>query len=150
LAAGLVLSPGERRRVEAEIAELQKVFQLEILLAGDHYRESLFHQCPQLQMRELNVDYRGYLTACCMLSNYRGGAPDTDVLADLNEVSLFEGHRRLVAKIAELNAEKIDRLATRNATEADHFICSHCLEHYRKLATPERTAPPNLVQIGAP
>ena len=149
LAAGLVLSPRERRRLEADIADLQKTFQLEIGLAGDHYQESLFYQCPQLQMRELNVDYRGYLTACCMLSNYRGGAPDTDVVADLHQVSFFEAHRRLVAKIAELNAEKIDRLATLDPTEADHFICSHCLEHYQKLAAPERPAPPGLVRIGA-
>ncbi|MCP3956980.1 MAG: radical SAM protein [bacterium] len=150
LAAGLVLSPRERRRVEAEIGDLQKTFQLEIVLAGDHYQESLFYQCPQLQMRELNIDYRGFLTACCMLSNYRGGAPDTDVVADLNEVSLFEAHRRLVARFAELNAEKIDRLATVDATETDHFICSHCLQHYQKLAEPERTSHPALVQIGTP
>ena len=115
LAAGLVMAVRERRRVEAEIADLQRIFQLEILLAGDHYRESLFHQCPQLQMRELNIDYRGYLTACCMLSGYRGGTPDTEVLADLNQVSLFEAHRRLIAKIAEINGEKIERLALRRA-----------------------------------
>ena len=148
LAAGLVLSPKERRRVEAEIADLQELFQLEILLAGDHYQESLFYQCPQLQMRELNIDYRGYLTACCMLSNYRGGTADTDVVADLNRLSLFEAHRRLVARFAELNAEKIGRLATLEATEADHFICSHCLEHYQKLTEPEPTMPSAVVRIG--
>ena len=41
-----------------------------------------------------------------------------------------------------------DCLATLDATEADHFICSHCLEHYQKLAQPEPTAAPGLVRMG--
>ncbi|HEX2207173.1 MAG TPA: radical SAM protein [Longimicrobium sp.] len=133
VAAGLVLDPGERRQVEAEIAALQELFRMPILLAGDHYNQSRFYQCPQFQMQELNIDHRGRLTACCMLSGYRGGVPDTDVLADLNEVSLYEGHRRLVASIARLNLEKIERLAREEPEEKDGFICTQCLEHYQKL-----------------
>lgn len=132
IAAGLVLTGAERREVEGEIAELQRALQLRILLAGDHYEESRFYQCPQLEMKELNVDYRGYLTACCTLSSYRGGTADTDVVADLGEVGLFEGHQRLVDRIARLNREKIGRLSTRDAAEKDNFICTHCLEHYGK------------------
>jgi MoaA/NifB/PqqE/SkfB family radical SAM enzyme len=131
VAAGLVLSPTERREVEHDIADLQRLFRTTILLAGDHYNPSRFYQCPQLQMREINIDSRGRLTACCMLSGYRGGTPDTDIIADLNEVSLYEGHKRLVAQIARINEEKIDRLVARQ--ETDDFICTHCLEHYRKL-----------------
>ncbi len=137
LAAGLVLDAAARRRVEAEVAELQEMFRLRILLAGDHWQESPVYQCPQLAMREFNIDYRGYLTACCTLSNYRGGTPDTDVVADLHEVSFYEAHRRLVARIAEINREKISRLAAGGLTEADHFICSHCLSHYGKVADHE-------------
>ncbi len=148
LAAGLVLDTAERRQAEAEIAALQEMFRLRILLAGDHWRESPFYQCPQLLMREFNVDYRGYLTACCTLSSYRGGTPDTDVVADLNEVSFYEAHRRLVAKIAEVNREKISRLAAGGLSEAEHFICSHCLEHYGKVAS-EQTTATEPVAIGA-
>ncbi len=133
LAAGLVPGTRERRRIEAEIAALQQTFQMSILLAGDHYDESLFSLCPQLAMRELNVDYRGNLTACCMLSSFRGGVPDTDVVADLSRVSLFEGHRRLTEKIATILREKVDRVEVGASSEADHFQCSHCLEHYRKV-----------------
>lgn len=138
-AAGLVLDPRERREVEAEIAALQRALRLRILLAGDHYEESRFYQCPQLEMREFNVDYRGYLTACCTLSNYRGGTPDTDVIADLARVSLYEAHQRLVKRIARLNREKIERLAQGPADERDHFICTHCLEHYGKVPRRART-----------
>jgi len=134
VAADLVLNAAERLEVEKEIAELQRLLQLRILLAGDHYEESRFYQCSQLQMREFNIDYRGYLTACCTLSNYRGGTPDTDVIADLAEVSFFEAHQRLLSRIAEINREKIERLASSSVEEKDHFICTHCLEHYGKYS----------------
>ena len=149
LAAELVPSLTERRAIEGEVAALQEIFQLDIAFAGDHYSPSLFYQCPQLRMEELNIDYRGYLTACCTLSNYRGGQPDTDVVADLAEVGLFEGHRRLVSKIAEVNREKLARLEGGATREADHFICTHCLEHYDKVGDLESALNPKLVQIGA-
>jgi MoaA/NifB/PqqE/SkfB family radical SAM enzyme len=133
LAANLVLNARERRDVETDIAALQQMFAMPIVLAGDHYTPSRFAQCPQLQLQEFNVDYRGYLTACCTLSNYRGGTPDTDVLADLHRVSFVEAHRRLIAKIAQINLEKLERLSTCAPTEAEKFLCTHCLLHYEKV-----------------
>jgi MoaA/NifB/PqqE/SkfB family radical SAM enzyme len=133
LAAGLVMTVEERRQVEADIADIQQQLKLAVYLAGDHFSRSLFVQCPQLNLRELNVDYRGFLTACCQLSNYRGGTPDTDVLADLNRVSFSEGLAELVDRIGALNREKIARVRSGEATQADHFICSHCLKHYGKV-----------------
>jgi MoaA/NifB/PqqE/SkfB family radical SAM enzyme len=133
VAAGLVFNAQERRQVEADIAALQQIVQMPIVLAGDHWSPSLFAQCPQLRMQEFNIDYRGYLTACCTLSNYRGGTPDTDVIADVQHVSFADAHKRLIATIAALNLAKIDRLQARNTTEADHFLCTHCLGHYQKV-----------------
>lgn len=146
LAADLVLPVQERRRVEADIANLQQTFQLPIYLAGDHYTPALFTQCPQLQMQEFNIDYRGYLTACCTLSNYRGGVPDTDVIADLNEMSFYEAHKCLIAKIAQINSEKVDRLSAPEITAADHFQCTHCLLHYRKVEALEHILNPSAHQ----
>jgi len=140
--AGLVLDARERLDAEAEIADLQQALRIPLYLAGDHYDESPYFQCPQLRLRELNVDYRGFLTACCTLSSYRGGTPETDAIADLNQVSLPEAHKALIAKIAEVNREKVDRIAAGGLTEADHFICSHCLVHYGKV--------PNLDQVLLP
>ncbi len=142
ISAGLVLTAKERREVESEVAQLQSALRMQILFAGDHYSTSLFHQCDQLRMREFNVDCRGRLTACCMLSNYRGGESDTDIIADLNRESFFEAHKRLVEKIAMINAEKITRFTTGAVRGIDHFICSHCLDHYDKV--------PNLEQILEP
>lgn len=144
LAAGLVMDLMERRLVEAEIAELQRQFTTKLYLAGDHWSDSLFYQCPQLRMREFNIDYRGYLTACCTLSNYRGGAVDTDVVADLNRVSFFEAHQALMDRIGVVNREKIQRLKDGAATPADHFICSHCLKHYDKVPNLDTLLLPSL------
>ena len=153
-AAGLVLNVQERRDVEAEIATLQQTLRMPIYLAGDHYTPSTFTQCPQLRMQEFNIDYRGYLTACCTLSNYRGGAPDTDVLADLSQVSFYESHKRLIAKIAQLNQEKVERLNDPDTTAADNFLCTHCLLHFNKVpdiesvltAAPGQCPPPQPVE----
>jgi MoaA/NifB/PqqE/SkfB family radical SAM enzyme len=133
LTADLILNTQERRQIEADISALQKIFQMRILLAGDHYDESLFYQCSQFQMKEFNVDYRGNFTFCCLLSSYRGGMPDTDVLVSLNDISFYEAHRRLIAKIAEINVEKIERLSANNPDDLDYFTCSHCLKHFRKV-----------------
>lgn len=139
LATNLVLTARERRDVETDIAALQQMFTMPIFLAGDHYTASRFAQCPQLQMQEFNIDYRGYLTACCTLSNYRGGTPETDVLADLHEMSFIEAHRRLITKITQINLEKLERLTTHAPTETEQFLCTHCLLHYKKV--------PKLVRI---
>ncbi len=130
--AGLAMNAAERRRAEAGVAALDDVYRIDVVLAGDHFTEAPFHQCPQLRMEEINIDFRGRLTACCMLSGFRDGAPDTDVLADLNRHSLYVGHQRLVAKIAEVNAGKIQRLAKGGLSPGERFMCTYCMQHYRK------------------
>lgn len=140
VATGLVMDAGERRRAEADIAALDDLFRIEVVVAGDHFTESPLHQCPQLRMEELNIDYRGRLTACCMLSGFRDGVADTDVLADLGRDSLFEAHERLVAAIAEVNSGRIRRLATGGSLSVgERFLCTYCIQHYRKV--------PDLIRI---
>jgi MoaA/NifB/PqqE/SkfB family radical SAM enzyme len=138
LRAGLVLDAAERLALEADVAELQRALTMPVFLAGDHWEPSPFHQCLQLQMRELNVDYRGFLTACCTLSNYRGGAADTDVVADLGTVSFAEGLKALVETVARVNLGRVDRIGAGRTTRADHFMCTYCLKHYRKVPTVEQ------------
>ena len=133
LRADLVMNAEERMAVEADVAELQRILSLDVYLAGDHSVRSPFFQCPQLQMREFNVDYRGFLTACCTLSNYRGGAEDTDVIADLNQVDFHTAHRAMIDRFAALNREKVERIAAGERRPADAFLCGHCLLHYAKV-----------------
>ncbi len=133
IAGDLVMNAAERLAVEADIAALQRQLRIELYLAGDHHTSSRFHQCSQLRMREFNIDYRGYLTACCLLSSYRGGAADSDVVADLNQVDFAAAHRALIDSIAAINREKTERLVGANTSRADGFMCSHCLLRYRKV-----------------
>ena len=134
IAANLILSAEERRDVEAEVSRLQSEFRMQILFSGDHFTESPFHRCDQLRMREFNVDFRGYLTACCMLSNFRGGQEDADVIADLNVESFFEGHKKLLGKTTELLTAKIDNVCKGSSSVTDRFMCSQCLAHFGKVA----------------
>jgi hypothetical protein len=138
VAAGLVLNAQERRQAEADIAGLQRIYRLKIRIAGDHYSPSSFYQCPQLRMEEFNVDYRGRLTLCCMLSNYRGGTPDTDVIADLNEVPFSEAHLRFMSAAAELQRMKVEHVSGRSPTGGNGFTCTECLIHFNKVPDIER------------
>jgi MoaA/NifB/PqqE/SkfB family radical SAM enzyme len=134
VAAGLVMTVPERRRAEADVAALDDLFAIEVVVAGDHYTESPLHQCPQLRMEEINVDFRGRLTACCMLSGFRNGRLDSDVLADLTRDSLYDGHQHLVAAIAEVNTAKIARMARGELSPGERFMCTHCIRHYGKVS----------------
>jgi len=135
-AAGLVMDPFERLHLEADIAALQSTFNLPILLAGDHYDPYPLALCPQLELRELHVDHRGRLTACCELTGYRDGEPDSEVVADLAVTPLVDALRLLADRVAAVIAAKIDRLAAGDLDPADLFICTCCQQHYRKAPAP--------------
>jgi MoaA/NifB/PqqE/SkfB family radical SAM enzyme len=134
LRADLVMNARERLQVEADVASLNEVFQINLLIAGDHHASTAFAQCPQLQMKEFNIDYRGFLTACCTLSNYRGGAEDTDVVADLNDTSFFDAHVALMDTIRTVNFERIHAIRDGKAGPAEKFLCAHCLKRYSKVS----------------
>jgi pyruvate-formate lyase-activating enzyme len=143
-AAGLALDTGERRRLEADIADLQQTFRMPVLLAGDHWDPYPLALCPQLELRELHVDVRGRLTACCELSAFRGGDDGTDIVADLAEVSLGEAMRRLAARTATIAAAKAERLAAGAVTDADRFICTRCFDYYGKVAGEASSSGPDV------
>ena len=131
---GLVLSPAERRRVEAEAAELGRMVAPLVTLAGDHHDEGPFQLCPQLRLREINVDHRGRLTACCVLSGFRGASSDEDVIADLREVPLARAVAVLANHVAEIQRAKLERATSGSLREVDRFLCTLCLERHGKIA----------------
>jgi MoaA/NifB/PqqE/SkfB family radical SAM enzyme len=138
VAAGLVMEPLERIHLETEIAALQSTFTLPILLAGDHYDPDPLALCPQLELRQLHVDHRGFLTACCELAGYRGGEPDSEVIADLATTPLHEAQRLLADRVAAVIGAKIEHLASHQLTPADLFICTRCMHLFGKaLDTPQ-------------
>ena len=130
---GLLMDVDARLEVEADIAELQRLYQLPILLAGDHFDPHPIGLCPQLEMRTMHIDVRGRLSACCELSAYRGGEVDTDIVADLNETHLTEALRRLADRSRAIIKAKANRLGDGALTPLDHFICTRCMLDYNKV-----------------
>ncbi len=148
VAAGLVLDVRERFGLEAEVADLAEVFRMEVVLAGDHVSPSPSYRCPQLLLQELNVDYRGRLTACCMLSAYRGGTPDTDVVADLTQLEFADAYSRLLETVTTVHREKLEAARAGEPSVVDRFICTHCLKRYRKVPDLERVLAPEAAPDG--
>lgn len=131
-AAGFVADARVRRHLESDIADLQSVFQLSILLAGDHYDPYPLAQCSQLGLRELHVDVHGRLRMCCELSGYRGAVDDSDVIADLRKTPLAAAVRRLALKAGEVVQAKVARFENGATLEEDRFICTECRRHFGK------------------
>ncbi len=87
-------------------------------------RESL---CQTFRVERIYVDTRGRVCTCCQLSNY--GFNETEVVADLHDVSLAEAHERYLERLRGL-AEQ----AAPAGGPLDRFPCLRCAEATGKLA----------------
>lgn len=85
--------------------------------------------CDTLAMRRLYVDAQGRLSVCCQLSHYGGN--ETDVVADLNRVSLAGAWPRLQDQLATLASAVT--LHGGAPTQFDHFPCLRCAGVFGKL-----------------
>ncbi len=133
MANNLTMSARERRRLEADIAALQRTYRLAVLLAGDHFEDYPVALCTQLELRELHVDVRGRLTSCCELSAHRGGRDSSDVVADLACTPLQQAVSLLAERTVTILREKAGRFAKGEMREVDHFVCTQCFLHYGKV-----------------
>jgi len=130
----LMLSPQELRQVADRVRQLMSSFNLPIFLAPGFPADEPFLQCRTLKMESLTVDYLGRLTFCCQLSGYVGAEErDADVLADLTQVSLAEGHKRFVQRWARFQMDKIDRVASGQFGELDYYPCWYCSKYFKKV-----------------
>jgi hypothetical protein len=130
---GLDLSPQERREVEAEIWQLQKIAAVPVGMAPGYFSASPFFPCAPLELKEFNLDYRGNLTLCCQLSGYSGANQETDVMGNLHEVSLAEACDRFRQRVAAYLTDKRDRVSRGEFSELDHFPCWYCVNYLGKV-----------------
>ena len=72
---GLDLSPGERRRVEADIWGLRRTAPIAIDMAPGYFHDAPFFPCAPLELEEFNVDYHGNLTCAVSFLDTRGPSP---------------------------------------------------------------------------
>lgn len=143
-AAGLVLAPEERIRLDSEIRALRTKHAMPVALAPGSYSQELF-PCDPLEMREINVDCHGYVSKCCHISGYgASGSAAPDRAGRLGEATLAELVNRLSEANQAFRAEKQRRHDTGSLGDAGYFPCLYCAEEHGKLSW---QIPANLVQI---
>jgi MoaA/NifB/PqqE/SkfB family radical SAM enzyme len=129
----LGLSQQERRKVEAVIRKLRKKnSRLPISLAPGYYTTNLF-PCAPLQMEEINIDWRGNLTACCHLSGHGEALKNKDIVINLNETDFSEAFKVFVKSIKNFHYEKIEHHSAGKFRKSDYLPCWYCLNYFKKL-----------------
>jgi MoaA/NifB/PqqE/SkfB family radical SAM enzyme len=131
--AGLLHSPDEYRRVEREVNDLQGRFTMPIAFSAGFYDETPLAHCRFLNLGALNIDHRGRLTVCCQLSNLEGDHPDSDVVADLNELPLAAAHSRLLGAYQGIFNARLSKMAEGTLQPLDNFHCWSCQKHFGKV-----------------
>jgi MoaA/NifB/PqqE/SkfB family radical SAM enzyme len=130
----LDLSPEERREVESEIWRLKKSASLPVGIAPGYFSEAPFFPCGPLELEEYNLDYNGNLTLCCQLSGNSGRNDGTDIIGNLNEVSLTEACERFRERVSSYLADKQETISDGQFAELDHFPCWYCLKYLGKTS----------------
>lgn len=143
MGADLILPLSEWRAVERDVARVITEFRHEISMAVGFYSDYYLPRCAPLSLDDLNVDYRGRLTLCCQLSNYRDGAENgTDVVGDLKKESLASALSQLMKLVTLVHQERLELAKDGASEEKLHYPCLVCIDRFRK--TSEQ---PMLVQL---
>lgn len=140
----LILPLSEWRAVERDVARVMSGFRHEITMAVGFYTDYFLPRCAPLMMDDLNIDYKGRLTLCCQLSNYRDGVGDgEDVVGDLKKISLSDALGNLMNLIGKVHKERLAMAADPEQKEKLHYPCLVCVERFSKTSDQ-----PMLVQVG--
>jgi hypothetical protein len=127
-AAGLELTPVERKALDAELRRVQAESEFPVGFAPGGWSKDLF-PCAPLQEQEYNLDWRGRLGLCCHLSGSE--AQEEAVAANLNRISLGEALAALWLAREDLKTEKRRRAATGDWRDDDQFPCWYCAKRFR-------------------
>lgn len=122
-----------RQEIEDVICRLMNELKLPIHLSVGHSVPSPFYTCVALSMQRINIDYNGYLTFCCQISNFKGIGSSKklpDFIADLNRVSLRNGIKRLLKKIYNFQIDKLNNIIKHNGNL--YFPCDYCIRYFNK------------------
>ncbi|MDX2033684.1 MAG: radical SAM protein [Blastocatellia bacterium] len=139
----LILPTSEWRGVERDVARVISEFRHEISMAVGFHTDYFLPRCAPLMLDDLNIDYRGRLTLCCQLSNYRDGDKDgEDVVGDLKRESLSEALYKLMGLVTRVHRERLEMSQDPAQKEKLHYPCLVCLERFQKT-----TEQPMLVQM---
>jgi len=132
------LSFEERTQAEQEIAILSKIFKMQIGVSAGYYNLDPSPPCSPLRGTSCNIDYRGRLTLCCNLSQYRGAEGEPDVIADLTHEDFASAYPRLLRVAEEQLERRRQTLAAyaESGREVDLYTgspCLFCLQSFGKI-----------------
>ncbi len=134
----LALTLEERAEAEREIASLARIFKMKVRIEVGYYNIDPDPPCASLAGVSCSIDYKGRLSLCCNLSGFRGAAGETDILADLNQVSFKDAYARfrsLADEQLERRRAALEELAARGE-EPDAYTgspCLFCLQTFGKI-----------------
>jgi hypothetical protein len=129
--------------VERDVARVMTEFRHEISMAVGFYTDYYLPRCAPLSLDDLNIDYRGRLTLCCQLSNYRDAQGDgDDVVGDLKKISLSDALGNLMGLVRTVHRERLTMAADPQQREKLHYPCLVCVERFQKTGEE-----PMLVQL---
>ena len=131
--ADLMLPLSEWRAVERDVARVMTEFRHEISMAVGFHTEYFLPRCAPLQLDDLNIDYRGRLTLCCQLSNYRDGEKDgEDVVGDLKRESLSDALHSLMGLVTKVHRERLAMAQDPQQKERLHYPCLVCVSRFKR------------------
>jgi len=131
----LILPLAEWRAVERDVARVMNEFRHHISMAVGFYTDYYLPRCAPLTLDDLNVDYKGRLTLCCQLSNYRDAEGDgEDVVGDLKKISLPQALGRLMDLVNKVHKERLAMAADPAQKEQLHYPCLVCVDRFTKTS----------------
>lgn len=136
----------ERQFADQEIANLARIFKMEIGIDVGYHNLDPAPPCSALAGVSSNIDYKGRLSLCCNLSGFRGANHEPDVVADLNTEDFTSAFQRLSQLAVDQLSARRERLAELKGNDQtpDPYVsspCLFCLDTFGKLPwrEPENT-----------
>jgi MoaA/NifB/PqqE/SkfB family radical SAM enzyme len=131
------LTYAEREFADQEIANLSRIFKMNIGIDVGYHNRDVSPPCSALAGVSCNIDYLGRLSLCCNLSGFRGAAGEMDIAADLRTEDFATAFARL-SKVAadQLDARRKSLESVTDQDEVDRYIsspCLFCLDTFGKL-----------------
>jgi MoaA/NifB/PqqE/SkfB family radical SAM enzyme len=129
----LLLHPDDLKKITDEVLRLQKIFKIKITRSTGYFDSDFLALCYPLTMKELFINSKGKISFCCQLTDHEDSQNDTDLIGNLDEISLYEAHQRMVDAVGNYEKEKIQRLAKGNLGNLDYYPCWYCLKYFKKV-----------------
>lgn len=129
----LLLHPDDLKEITNEVSRLQKIFKIKITLSAGYFDEDPLASCRPLTMKDLYVTSGGDISFCCQLTDFKGGVKGSDLIGNLEEMSLFEAHKRVIDTVAKYKKDKIQLIAEGGLSKLDYYPCWYCLKYFRKV-----------------